>query len=504
MIFKKTLITFLATLSFLQAETKPNVVLIYTDDLGIGMLGSYGQKVIKTPHIDQLANEGMSFTNYYGGSLCAPARWSLHTGMHFGRNGAWRHNQPGFLIRSDMAKMSDEEQLKALNAYVKKTSVPIPDQEVFLAQVAQKAGYKTAQFGKLDVGFLTNHERVKRFGWDHYHGYFSHSRAHGFYPPYLWKNGEKVRYEGNDDIRCGKRSEKGNDPVGSGGEIYSEHLFIKGALDFITESKDEPFFLYYATQLPHGPVAIPELHPSVKDNEKLSLAEKKYASMIIMLDDHVGLIMNKLKALGLDENTLVFFTSDNGHELYYGPKPSFPKSMHGKAANLTDKKWRTSEAGDVFDGTAGRAGIKRAAYQGGIQCPMIVRWPQKIKAGSKTDHLSSHYDFLSTLAEITGQTVPKGKDGISYLPLLLGKEQTAVHDYVVFDNGFNRMGKTCLITEEGFKLIELDRKENKFQLYNIRDDWEERHELSDKHPEKLTALVKILLEELKSPRPDLK
>ena len=503
MISVKILIITLCAINLLHGETKPNIVLIYADDLGIGMLGSQGQKVIKTPHIDKLAAEGMSFTNYYGGTLCAPARWSLLTGMHFGRKGAWRHNSPGWIIRSDIAKMSDEEQLKGLNAYVKKSSVPIPDNEVFLAEVAQKAGYKTAQFGKLDVGFLTNHERVKRFGWDHYHGYFSHSRAHGFYPPYLWKDGEKVRYEGNDDIRCGKMSEKGNEPVGSGGKVYSEHLFIKGALDFITESKNKPFFLYYATQLPHGPVAIPELHASVKDNEKLSLAEKKYASMVIMLDDHVGLIMKKLKEHGLDENTIVFFTSDNGHELYYGPKKSFPKSMHGEPTNDTDKKWRTSEGGDVFDGAGGRAGIKRAAYQGGKQSPMIVRWPQKIKAGSKTDLMSSHYDFMATLAGLTNQEIPKGKDSISYLPTLFGKEQKERHDYIVFDNGFSRMGKTALITQKGWKVIEIERAQNKFQLYNIREDNEERHELSAKHPEKLAELIKVLLKELKSPRPDL-
>ncbi len=503
MTIQKILIVWFCSLVLVDAKTKPNIVLIYADDLGIGLLGSYGQKVIKTPNIDKLAAEGMSFTNYYGGTLCAPARWSLLTGMHFGRKGAWKQNAPGWLIKSDKRKMSDEEQLKGLNEYVQETSEPIPDNEVFLAQIAQKAGYKTAQFGKLDVGFLTNHERVKRFGWDHYHGYYSHSRAHGFYPPYLWRDGEKVRYEGNDNIYCGKASEKGNGPVGAGGKVYSEHVFIKGALDFITASKDKPFFLYYATQLPHGPVAIPELHPSVKDNEKLSLAEKKYASMVIMLDDHVGLIMKKLKDLGLDENTIVFFTSDNGHELYYGPKASFPRSMQGKPANFTDKKWRTSEAGDVFDGAGGRAGIKRAAYQGGKQCPMIVRWPRKVQAGSKTDLMSSHYDFMATLASIADQQQPKGKDGISYLPVLLGEEQSQVHDYIIFDNKFTRMGKTALITQDGWKVVELNRGRNKFQLYNIKEDNEERNELSAKHPEKLAELVEILLKELQSPRPDL-
>ena len=423
--------------------------------------------------------------------------------MHDGRRGGWGFNQPGLLIEMDKAKVPEAEYRKRFEAYVEESSEPIPDHEVFLAQVAQQARYPTAQFGKLDVGFLTNHERVKRFGWDFYEGMFSHSRCHGFYPPYIWRNSEKILLKGNTRPDCGKMSEKGNEPVGAGGETYSQNVFIEGILKFIRENRDEPFFLYHPTQLPHGPVAIPELHPDFADHPTLTLAEKKYGSMVKMLDDHVGLIMQELKAQGLDENTIVLFTSDNGHELYYGPKGQKLRVLaNGKKANLTDRKWRTSNGGDVFDGGGGRAGVKRAAYQGGMQCPLIVRWPGRVQPGSETDLLSSHYDFIATLADLVGVQPPRGKDGISYLPTLLSQAQRPTHDYVIVNNQFTKMGRTALIAKDGWKLVEVDRKKDDFQLYNIKDDNEDRHDMANKHPEKVATLKKILLRELNSPRPD--
>ncbi|WP_404307733.1 arylsulfatase [Neorhodopirellula lusitana] len=501
----------LAGAQLCHADDRPNVILIYADDMGIGMLGCYGQKLVKTPNIDQLATEGMKFNNYYGGVLCAPARWTLLTGMHDGRKGGWGQTQPGLLMRMEREGVTEPEYTRRFDEYINTRSVPIPDNEVFLAQVAQQAGYKTAQFGKLDVGFLTNHQRVTRFGWDHYVGYFSHSRCHGFYPPYLWRDGEKFELEGNDRIDCGRMSEKGDEPVGSGGQTYSQNVFIEEILDYIRghansvaqDKQTKPFFLYHPTQLPHGPVAIPELHPDYANDDRLSLAEKKYASMVRMLDDHVGLIMQELKELGMDEDTMVVFTSDNGHELYYGPKKTFPKTLpNGEPANLTDKKWRTSDCGDVFDGAGGRAGLKRAAFQGGMQCPLIARWPNKIAPGTETDHFSAHYDFLATLADLFNTPAPKGKDSISYLPTLLDQPQTQQHEYIVINNGFNRMGRTALIGRDGWKLIEIDRKKNDFQLYNVLEDNEERFNLADQYPERVASLKAILMDQLDSDRPD--
>jgi arylsulfatase A len=491
-----------ATFAVKPTADRPNVILLYADDMGIGMLGCYGQKIVKTPNIDQLAKEGMKFNNYYGGVYCAPSRWTLLTGMHDGRNGGWKQTTAGLPIQRDAGKMSQEEFEKRFEQLKKKAN-PIGENEVFLAQIAQKAGYKTAQFGKLDRGFLTWNERVRRFGWDFHEGYYDHVRCHGFYPPYLWRNGERFELEGNTDPYCGRMSERGDEPVGSGGKTYSQNVFIKDILSYIRENKDEAFFLYHPTQLPHGPVSIPELHPDYADQD-WSLAEKKYASMVRMLDDHVGLIMAELKELGLDDKTIVAFTSDNGHELYYGPKKTFPNTRPGgEKANLTDKKWRTSECGDIFDGAGGRAGIKRSGYQGGMQCPMIVRWPGKIQPGSETDLLSAHYDFMATMAELLDVEMPKGKDSLSYLPTLLSQPQTKEHDFVIVNNGFNRQGKTALIAKDGFKLVEIDRKKDQFQLYNVKDDNEERFNLEDKYPERVGHLKKILMSEVDSARPDL-
>lgn len=487
------------------ASDRPNVILIFADDLGPGLLGCYGQQLIKTPNIDRLAAEGMKFDNYYGGVFCAPARWTLHTGMHDGRQGGWSQSRAGLLVKMDKAGTPEAEYARRFAEYIEKSSTPIPDREVFLGQVAQKAGYHTGQFGKLDVGFLTDAKRVERFGWDFHEGYYSHQRCHGFYPPYLWRNGEKFTLEGNDDPDCGKMSEKGNEPVGSGGKTYSQEVFLDGMLGFLRKNKDRPFFLYHPTQLPHGPVAVSKLHPDFADRPDLSLAEKKYASMVKMLDDHVGRILDELKALGIDKKTIVFFTSDNGHELYYEPKPDYhaKRFPDGSRANLTDKKWRTSNGGDVFDGAAGRAGLKRSGYQGGMQCPLLVRWPGKIAPGSSSDHLSAHYDFMATLAELTGGNLPEGKDSISYLPTLLGKKQKRQHEHIVVNNKFTHMGSSAIISREGWKLVQTGKDKNDYQLYRLSDDNQERHNVEADYPTRAAKLKETLLLELGSVRPDL-
>ena len=187
------------------------------------------------------------------------------------------------------------------------------------------------------------------------------------------------------------------------------------------------------------------------------------------------------------------------------PKKAYAdqKLADGKPANLTDRKWRTSECGDVFDGAGGRAGLKRSAYQGGMQCPLIVRWPGHIAENSKNDLLSAHYDFLATLADLGGVETPAGKDSVSYLPTLLGKPQVTKHDYVFVNNQFNKMGRTALITGDGWKLVEVDRKKDQFQLYHLAEDNEERFELAKEYPEKLSELKSIWHSQLNSGRPDL-
>ena len=171
--------------------------------------------------------------------------------------------------------------------------------------------------------------------------------------------------------------------------------------------------------------------------------------------------------------------------------------------NLTDKKWRSSNGGDIFDGGGGRAGLKRTPYQGGIQCPLIVRWPGNVPAASESSLLSAHYDFMATMAELIGADLPDGKDSISYLPTLLAKPQTESHDYIIINNRFSKMGRTALVAKDGFKLVEVDRKKDHFQLYNILEDNEERYNLELEHPERFEVLKVALLKELDSVRPDL-
>ncbi|WP_244651451.1 MULTISPECIES: arylsulfatase [unclassified Lentimonas] len=486
-------------------EERPNVILIFADDLGAGMLGSYGQQIIKTPHIDRLATEGMKFNNYYGATFCAPSRWSLATGMHDGRMGGWAHNRAGLAILRDKGEITEKEYQKRFEK-MKQDARPIAQGEVFLGQIGQLAGYRTAQFGKLDSGFMTWHERVKRFGWDYYDGFYDHQRCHGFYPPYLWRNGERYDLTGNHDPACGKYLEIEDLPAGSGGETHSQIVMIEAVLKYIRENKDQPFFLYHPTQLPHAELGIPEVHADFAEDERLTYEEQKYASMIRMLDDHVGLILNELVAQGIDDNTIVFFTSDNGHCAYYSDvydSFKYQKLADGTNFDFEDNKWRGSRAGDVFDGGGGLAGAKRSGYQGGIICPMLVRWPGKILPGTQTEVLSTHYDFLATLADIGGVSVPKGKDSISYLPTLLGKPQKTAHDYIVIQNQRTYMGGDTVVLRDGWKLVAIGKKGDRYQLYNILNDPMEKQELSAQYPEKVETLRALLKREIDSERPDL-
>jgi len=465
------IITFLGLLIFIgftfageaQQPKKPNVILIYADDLGLGLLGKYGQKHFTTPHIDSIAENGITMDRFYGSIYCAPARYTLLTGMHDGHKNSGNHTPGGFITKLDKSTKDPEEWQRKYDSYIaeRKSVVQVPENEVFLPQIAQKAGLVTSQFGKLDIGFLTWHERVTRLGWDHYVGFYDHVRAHGFYPTYLWKNGEKLPLKGNTSWNAGKASESANEPLGVFGTTYSQDIFIKEIIDFIGNNKENPFFLYHSTQLPHGPTAINSLHPEVSDNDELTFSEKKYASMVKRLDDHVGLILAELKKHGLEEDTLIFFTSDNGHETYYENKNGkLPKKLSKKK-----EKWRTRDGDDVFDGAVGMVGLKWDLFEGGVHCPMFVQWKGKIAPNTTTDHLATHYDFMATLADLLGEPIPEGKDSLSYLPSLLGKVDAEEHDWIYMMNDLS--GEGTVITKDHWKFIA---KKDAPHLYNLKDN----------------------------------
>ncbi|WP_276166008.1 arylsulfatase [Zobellia alginiliquefaciens] len=475
-------------------KKKTNIILIYADDLGVGLLGQEGQKIIKTPHIDALAREGMRFTNAYSNMLCAPARASLITGLRDCRAEKFEIT-PGAMYK----KISTENVSYAqIENRINKALRPISEDQVFLGQIAKEAGYKTGQIGKLEWGFSATDQQMKRHGWDYYYGYLDHVRAHGFYPPFLFENGKKVNIKGNTLANSGKsgepetpenRAERHNL---KGKVQYSQNLFMNKALNFMEANRDKPFFLYFPTQLPHGPVSIPEIHSDFINDDRLTTIEKEYASMVKMLDDNVGQLMQKLKALELDQNTIVIFTADNGHEIYYAQEGRVLKPYAnietGKRFDNVAHKYYSHLAGDVFDGNGGQAGLKRSNLQGGIRVPLLIRWPDQVKPGKTSERLIANYDLLSTLAEATGFSKTFHTDGISFYDELVSSSKGDEHTSIVYSS---YTGPT-LITKEGWKL-RTDLKKNVFELFFLPDDYKEEHDLSGEHPIKVEALKKELL-----------
>lgn len=349
-----------------QSNTRPNIIFIMADDLGYGNLGAYGQKVIKTPHIDQLANEGMKFTQCYSGAaVCAPARSVLMTGLHAG------HTR----VRGNFGE-GGVRGLAGLEG-----RVPLQDEDFTVAEMLQSAGYKTALVGKWGLGEPNTSGEPNKQGFDEFYGFLNQRRAHKYYPEYLWKNKEKIILAGNQE---------------GGQEQYTHDLFTSYALDYIDRSDETPFFLYLPYCIPHNDYEVPDL--GSYENEDWREEAKAYAAMITRMDRSVGQIMQKLKAKGIDDNTIVFFTSDNG--------------AAGFAVDF-----------NLFDDNAPLRGIKRDPYEGGIRVPMIVRYPGKI-AENQTNHLPWYFaDVLPTLADLTKTEINRELDGESVLPTLLGEKQ---------------------------------------------------------------------------------
>ncbi|MBD8488745.1 arylsulfatase [Echinicola sp. CAU 1574] len=491
----KIIVLFLVGFNNLPEKAKqPNIILIYADDFGKGLLSHEGQKYIRTPHIDQLAKQGIKFTNATGSMLCAPARAALISGLHDCHEVGFEVSRGQLYKNISTGKYAHEEIENMINQGLS----PIPSDQIFLGQIAQKAGYKTAQFGKLEWGFSASHHQMERHGWDHYLGYLDHNRAHGFYPPFLFENGQMIQIPGNTRMDCGKSIEM-ETPAAyqerwdmTGKETYSQNLFMENVLAFIRSNKENPFFLYFPTQLPHGPVAIPKVHPEIAKIDELTQIEKEYASMVKLLDDNVGQIMAELENQGIAENTMVIFTSDNGHEIYYTQqnrvlKP-YTNMETGKRFDNLDHKYYSELAGDIFNGNDGRAGMKRSNLQGGLEVPLIVKWPGKIKPGSSSDLLVTNYDFLPTLAEIVGFEEKFTTDGVSFLPALLGKDQQKKHEYIVHSS----FEGPTLITQEGWKIRYFIQKDT-FELFYLPDDYKETHDLSEQYPEKLVHLKSKLL-----------
>jgi arylsulfatase A-like enzyme len=495
-------------------KEKPNVIYIYADDLGRGMLSCYGQTIFSTPNIDKLALQGMSMMNIYGCSICAPARASMLCGIHDVHAGRWTFNRAGIYKDIMRGKLTLDQVYELIN----NTGIEQRAQDVYLPMVMKKAGYATGQIGKLEWGFSTTGDEIAAHGWDYHYGYYDHEMCHGYYPPFLFENGEMIPIEGNTHIDCGKGPNP-RDPDfedrffdREGREVFCQDLFDEKIIAYLRAHKDEPFFLYHPSMLPHGVLSITELDPRVKDNDKLNFHEKVYASMVLRLDKTVGLILDELDRLGLTDNTIVLFSSDNGHTPYYSHKRmeeltqeqrDFVKSVDNIHTRLDSRIMC-----DVFNGNDSMAGFKASNWEGGTRIPYIVRWPGKIAEGVRSTQLIANYDLMATLADLAGVEIGSDKDGVSFLPCLLGQEMDG-HDYVVYGSS---MGP-ALVTKDGFKLrtrIDWDKyryglfgafwremKENPvvFQLYNIKEDYSEEHEVSAEYPEVFEKLISLLLKE---------
>ena len=318
----------------------PNVVFIYADDLGRGMLSYYGQKYISTPHIDRLFKNGTAFEYAYGCMFSAPARASLLTGYHDGHTDKWNISKGGVLMDVDTYA-----ELDSVERILNSQRVELKAGDLYLAQVFKQVGYVTGQIGKLDWGFTTTRQQVREHGWDYYCGYLDHQHAHRFYPSFLIENDTILQIKGNTHPTEGRGFEE-ESPENykkrwnmEGKMVYSQNIFLARILDFIRKHKDEPFFLFHPTQLPHGPVAIPAVHPEVKDNKELTELENEDASMVTMLDEHVGLIVQELEKQGILENTIIVFAADNGHETYYTNgnrcRKSPDRDMNGKRFHIS-------------------------------------------------------------------------------------------------------------------------------------------------------------------------
>ncbi len=491
---------------------KKNIIYIYADDLGRGMLSCYGQKLFKTPNIDKLCEEGMRFTNFCATAFCAPARASLICGMHDAHAGRWSFSPGAYYKKVCTGEVTYDE----LQEVLQNDGIESASNGEYIATIAKKAGYVTAEIGKLEWGFSTTAKQMENHGWDYHYGYYDHIQCHGFYPPFLMENGKMIDIEGNTDPHCGRPSyeqiTKRNGEVENPKDMsfrkqYSQDLFDGKVIGFIRENKDRPFFLFHPSQLPHGLIFYPEIYPEIQKLDCLTDLEKEYASMVLRLDETVGKIVNEVEELGLREDTIIMFASDNGHVIDYQQigRTQIDTKLDGSSVNGKDDPFRTETCGDIFNGNDSMAGLKFSNWNGGCVIPFIASCPSMIEKNSVCDTLMSNYDTLATIADIVGVEAPKNTDGISYLPILKGEKDTKIHDYVIYGGS-----APALVSKDGFKLrvyfsdeimsevsyadLTNDKRVD-FQLYDLKNDYSEKQNIADKYPEKVKELKLILLRE---------
>jgi len=423
-----------------KGGARPNIVLILADDLGYGDLGCYGQKVIQSPHLDRMAAEGMRFTDCYAGStVCAPSRCALMTGLHTGH----------CRIRGNAL-------------------VPLEPEDVTVAEVLKPAGYGTGIIGKWGLGEAGTTGIPNRQGFDYWFGYLSQTHAHNYYPEFLWRNQEQVRLKNVVPRESGGRA-PGLAGVATKRVEYSHDLFAREALQFVEEHRNDTFFLDLAFTMPHANneagnkgMEVPDYGPYA--GQDWPEPEKGRAAMITRMDADVGRLFAKLKELGLDEKTIVFFTSDNGPHKEGGSDPEY------------------------FHSSGPLRGFKRSLHDGGIRVPMIVRWRGRVHAGAVSSLPWAFWDVLPTMAELAGVAPPQGLDGISVMPTLLGRGKQKEHDLLYWE--FHEGGSQQAVRMGPWKAVRP--WGGPIRLYDLRADLGESHDVAAAHPEVVAKIEAYL------------
>jgi arylsulfatase A len=450
-------------------DRPPNIVLIMADDLGWNEVGAYGQDKIKTPNMDQLAREGMRFTDHYSGStVCAPSRCVLMTGKHTGHavvranweNGGWGEDEP-------------------------EGQYPLPDEQITIAEALKSNGYATGCFGKWGLGGPDTEGHPNKQGFDQFVGYLCQRRAHNFYPTHIWKNDEQLKF----DVPYHNGHEKITEPLASDDEYqqrwskgtYACDVMRDAAVEFINDHADEPFFLYYPSLIPHVAIQVPqeetEAYPREWDAEPY-LGQKgylphprpnaAYAGMISRLDREIGQLLETLEQQGLTDNTIVIVTSDNGTTWAGGVDAAF------------------------FNSTGPWRGLKGSLYEGGIRVPMIARWPGRIEPGSTSTVPSSFQDHLPTLCAVAGTDAPEGHDGRNLLPVLTGAANTVDRDHLYWEY----IAKQAVRKGQWKALrLRLKQGDDTIVLYDLKNDPGETTNVAKDNPEIVADMIRIMNEE---------
>ena len=440
-----------------EASTRPpNVVYVMADDLGYGELGSYGQRRIRTPHLDRMAEEGIRFTQFYSAStVCAPAREALLLGRH-----------TGHVRRTNSAS-------------------PLDSSAITIAEVLRARGYATAMIGKWSLGGGAQNEHPSAHGFDHWFGFLDQTRAHRHYPRYLWRNGEKIFFENHD----------------SHGETYAPDVMMEEAHAFIRHHRRGPFFVYLALTLPHADIIVPQrfLREYLGRFPETPFQGSHYSSqptpnaataaMISLIDTYMGRLLGLLKELDLDRSTAVFFTSDNG-----------PVSVGGRDF-------------EFFEGAGPLRGHKRDLYEGGIRVPMIARWPGRFPSSTVSDQVWGAVDVLPTLAKMAGHPPLSGVDGVSVLPTLEGREQDLsnrplywawegreLRDAVGTASAWGEKVFAQAVRLGNWKGVRFNGTDS-LELYDLASDIGEGNDVSKLHPKVVRRLLGIMEREQQEASP---